>query len=177
MEACWLCGASLDQTGATCPCCGIAAARSPFFGGRWRRAARAARVTVALSGLVLLGFAAAAAWRGWRSSARCEPHSWADWHAAIQRACLTPEYVCRNMTTERLLADPEILADYHRALRTGEREALAYLEALVAHLRAAYGCERSGTEATPSLDPRAPAGPLPLPGVLPIFEPPPTLTI
>jgi hypothetical protein len=177
MEACSLCAAPLDGAATTCQRCGFSAVRPRRPGDRWRRLARAARVAVAFSALALAVLSGAAAWSAWRTAGSCEPHSWADWHSAIQRSCLTPAYVCRNMTTAKLLADPEVLADYHRALRTGHREALAYLEALVAHLRAAYGCEGTAPEASPLRDPQLPPGHPPLPAELPIFEPPPALTI
>jgi hypothetical protein len=130
----------------------------------------------AATGLALLALAGVTAWKAW-SLASCEPTSWADWHVAIQRACVTPQYVCEHMTTASLLADPGLLAEHRRALSTGQREALVYLEALVGHLREAYGCEGPRPGARPGADPRLPPGHPPIPSGAPIFQPPATLEI
>ncbi len=72
---------------------------------------------------------------------RCEPHSWVDWHIAMSRSCLTPAYVCHNMTTGKMLDDPAIRDQIRRALEAGDPQPTARLEALVAQMRARYGCE------------------------------------
>jgi hypothetical protein len=122
----------------------------------------------------------------------------------MKQACLTPAYVCANMTSANLLSDPEVANAYRGALRAGDGGAVAELDAMVAHLRSAYGCGdgdgAGAVEASPAPEaprlppghppisgqPRLPPGHPPLPSghppvpdgpAAPLFESPGTLTI
>lgn len=182
MKTCTLCASTLDAGASACPNCGIATprARRPPRPSRLARTARAG--VVAFAGLAVLG-ALALPVIGRVRGGQCEPHSWADWHVAMARACLTPDYVCENMTSAKMLEDPQLAAELRHALRAGRGGALAHLDALVAHVREAYGCASSdASRPAPALDPpdpRLPPGhpPVPATPAPPIFQAPPSLTI
>lgn len=179
MKTCSLCASPLDADARACPTCGIAApgARRP---SRLARFGRAGAVT--LAGLAVLGALALPVLSRLRSSPGCEPHSWADWHLAMARACVTPAYVCENMTAAKMLEDPALAAELRHALRGGGG-AFAHLDALVAHVREAYGCASAdSSRPAPPLDApdrRLPPGhpPVPATPASPIFQAPPSVTI
>jgi len=149
-----------------------------------RRPGRAARI-----GLVVLVLGAGTAlaspvYRGWKSSA-CEPGNWIDWHLAMRRQCLTQSYVCENMTTARMLEDPDVAAAYRGALAAGSRDPVPGLVEMVDRMRLSYGCEpERGTRVEapemPEGHPAAlPPGHPPIPRGFPSFgfEPAPTTTL
>jgi hypothetical protein len=145
-----------------------------------RRAAR-----LVLLGLVLGAGTALATpvYRGWRSSG-CEPRNWIDWHLAMRRQCLTRAYVCENMTSAKMLDDPEIAAAYRAALAAGSRDPVPGLEEMVGRMRLSYGCvpepgARFEAPELPEGHPAAlPPGHPPVPGSPSYgFEPAPTLTL
>jgi len=70
----------------------------------------------------------------------CEPANWMDWHLAMRRQCLAQDYVCANMTTPKMLADPDVAASYRQALSRG-RDHYGSLAAVVGQMRESYGCE------------------------------------
>jgi hypothetical protein len=118
--------------------------------------------------------------------AACEPQSWIDWHVAMKKECLTPAYVCHNMTASKLLEDPDLAAAYRAALQAGDPAPLAGLDELVGRMRASYGCgDTAPAGREPSLHGparRLPPGHPPVPGGgprAPVFTPGPqdTLTI
>jgi len=78
----------------------------------------------------------------------CRPASWVAWHVALRKECLRPAYVCENMTTAKMLSDPEVASGYLAALRRG-RDARRSLEGLVGETRRSYGCAPEA-EARPS---------------------------
>lgn len=160
MKSCSLCAAPLPPAATACPRCGLAvhaAAPVPARPGRLRRVL-AGLALVALAGAALI--AAAPAVSAWRAEARCEPESWADWHVAMKRECLTPAYVCAHMTTAKLFDDPQVGDAYRSAVETGDGATAAHLEALVGRMRAAYGCERPAEVhgRAPHRAPRLPPG-------------------
>ncbi len=182
MKTCSLCAAPMDEVARACPRCGISADPGAPARGRAGRAVRS--FVVAAAGLAVLAVLALPMVRAARGASGCEPHSWTDWHAAVERACVTPAYLCENMTSAKLLQDPEIAGELRDALRAGQGQASAMqdLDALVGHLRDVYGCEGAG--APPGLrgaqpEPVLPPGHPPIPGSprSPMFEAPPTLTI
>jgi hypothetical protein len=129
---CAACAARADASTAFCPRCGAPMRRS-------------ARRHAGFAAFALAGLAAAAviAWpavAGWHARSGCEPEGWIDWHVAMQKSCLTPDYVCRNMTSSKLLEDPEIAAELRRALEAGDTAAMGALDSLVDGMRAEYGC-------------------------------------
>lgn len=155
--------------------------------GRPVLARRKARV--AIFGLLLFALGAGTAlasplYRGWRSGG-CEPRNWIDWHLAMRRQCLAPSYVCENMTTARMLEDPEIAAAYRGALASGSTNPVPGLAEMVGRMRRSYGCapeKEDGAEAPgmPDDHPAAlPPGHPPIPrGFQPFgFEPAPTTTL
>ncbi|MGC3997765.1 MAG: response regulator [Anaeromyxobacter sp.] len=140
MSPCPLCAAPLPARAAACSRCGIAApARTRLPARRTGGIGWLTRAAGALLGLALLGAFAASGWRA-LTPGSCEPRTLSDWRTAVHQACVTPDYVCRNLTAPKLLSDPELLARYHAALLEGQGDAALELEALVAHVRAAYGC-------------------------------------
>jgi hypothetical protein len=68
----------------------------------------------------------------------CEPVSWQDWHLAMRRQCLTPGYVCQNMTTPGMLADPDVAAGYRQALSRGV-DGYDALAEVVGQMRETFG--------------------------------------
>jgi len=100
---------------------------------------RLARLALAGSLLLLLAASAGPAARALLSGG-CRPQNWVDWHVAMRRQCLSPAYVCRNMTTAKMLDDPSVSAGYREALEAGQ-DALPALSDLVGRLRETYGCE------------------------------------
>lgn len=179
MKTCSLCAAPMEDVARACPRCGIASGSRPLPG-------RVARVrptlAVAASGLAVLVALALPLVRAAHGDSSCEPHSWTDWHAAVQRSCVTPDYVCENMTSTKLLQDPEIAGELRDALRAGQGGAMQDLDALVGHMREVYGCEgagdphgASGARPEPVLPPGHP--PIPSSPRSPIFEDPPAVTI
>jgi hypothetical protein len=115
----------------------------------------------------------------------CEPQSWVDWHVAMKRECLTPAYVCHNMTPSKLLEDPQLAKEFRAALEAGDPEPLASLDELVGGMRARYGCGDPGDApraAPPRSTPRLPPGHPPVHGgprapTLPLFDRRPALEI
>lgn len=179
MLTCSLCAAPMEDAATACPRCGIAAPGRALPGprrpGRWLRAA-----AVSVMGLAVLGTLALPLVRSARGAA-CEPHGWMAWHAAMERACLTPAYVCENMTSAKLMEDPEVASEVKRALQAGEQGTLAHLEALVGHMRDAYGCDGAAApdRAEEQQPTRLPPGPPPIPSTpqSPRFDDPPPVTI
>jgi len=133
VKPCPHCATPIDEGAIACAFC---APRAPA-----RRVGRG--FLVAFLGL-LLGVAAAIAIPAARSEAEpsgsCQPRSWVDWHVAMKRECLTPAYVCHNMTPGKLLEDPELAAAFRDALVAGDPGPLASLDRLVSRMRSAYGC-------------------------------------
>lgn len=171
MATCASCAAVLDQSAVFCPRCGEA---------HPNRRRRTVRPTVfALAGMFA---AVAVAWPGvsaWRAQLACEPKGWIDWHLAMQRACLTPEYVCRNMTSSKLLEDPVVAGELRRALEAGDVTALGALDSLVAGMRAEYGCAGAPRGRAGRGPPRLPPGHPPIGpgGDAPTFDAPAGLDI
>jgi hypothetical protein len=158
MKSCSLCAAPLDPAATACARCGIAARSAPPA-----RPGRARRVLAGVALLALVGgavTAAAPAVSALRAGNRCEPQSWADWHLAMKRECLTPAYVCANMTSSKLFDDPQVGDAYRSAVQGGDAALAAHLEALVGQLRAAYGCEGPAQVhgRTPPRSPHLPPG-------------------
>lgn len=180
MKTCSLCSAPMEDAARACARCGIATTpQAPT-----RLAARALRtVAVAVTGLAVLAVLALPLVRSARgSSSSCEPHSWMDWHVAMEQACLTPAYVCENMTSAKLLQDPDVAGELDEALQAGRAGAREHLDALIGHMREVYGCEGAGDphglrRAGP--EPRLPPGHPPIPSApgSPMFEAAPTVTI
>ncbi len=163
---------------------GVDGASAPQGEGpaRWRlRAARIGLLALVLGAGTVL---ASSVYRGWRSSA-CEPRNWIDWHLAMRRQCLTQSYVCENMTTAKMLDDPDVAAAYRAALAAGALEPMPGLAEMVGRMRLSYGCkpERGASVEGPEMPEGHPAV-LP-PGHPPIprgfqsfgFEPAPTITL
>jgi hypothetical protein len=92
----------------------------------------------------------------------CEPVSWQDWHLAMRRQCLTPGYVCQNMTTPGMLADPDVAAGYRQALSRGV-DGYDALAEVVGQMRETFGCdpEADAGRLVPRARPGAGAAPLP----------------
>jgi len=149
-----------------------------------RRLRRAARIGLAVLVLGAGTALAAPLYRGWRSSG-CEPRNWIDWHLAMRRQCLTQSYVCENMTTARMLEDPDVAAAYRGALAAGSRDPVPGLVEMVDRMRLSYGCEpergtRVEAPGMPEGHPAAlPPGHPPIPRGFPSFgfEPAPTTTL
>ena len=175
MRDCPTCGVAFGEGSAICPSCGAPAVETPA------RPGTAARLTFALLALGTLGVAFVSMARD-ADAARpaavvpaaspvaadgaqaCEPHNWVDWHIAMRRSCLTPAYVCHNMTSAKLMEDPAVREQFRGALEAGRPEPIAELDALVAHMRSRYGCEGASADAPgePS-SPALPPGHPPLP--------------
>jgi hypothetical protein len=135
---------------------------------------------IAFFGLVLTVIGAVAvptllADGGQAAPSSCQPHSWIDWHVAMKQECLTPAYVCHNMTSQKLLDDPELAAAYRDALRAGDPAPLANLDELVGRMRAAYGCPDAAEGPAPRA-PRLPPGhpPIQRGPQTPVFTPRPS---
>lgn len=152
-----------------------------------RRPGPVARIGLGLLLLAITTVATASAWRSYRGSGGCEPQSWADWHLAMKQECLTPAYVCENMTPAKLLDDPQLREAFRRSFEAGEPSPLRGLEALVGQMRAEFGCEGGGapgSHAAPPPHPRLPPGHPPIDGHgprarphSPVIEEPGTLDI
>jgi hypothetical protein len=179
MQACSLCATPLAAGAPSCPRCGIAAPRRAPV-----RPPPARRFFAALSMLSVAVVLALPLVHELGGSG-CEPRSWVDWHVAMKSACLTPAYVCENMTAAKMLEDPQLAEAYAGALRAGEA---AELDALVGHLRAAYGCEGAPSTGNVGQGEPAPESPRLPPGhppvgrgphapQAPIFQAPEVLTI
>jgi hypothetical protein len=159
MKPCPHCATPADDGAIACAFC---APRAPT-----RRAGRG--FALAFLGM-LLGVATAVAIplaRSGGGAGSCEPRNWVDWHVAMKRDCLTPAYVCHNMTSSKLLEDPELARAFRDALVAGDPGPLASLDALVARMRSAYGCSdaRARPPGGPFLgrEPRLPPGHPPIP--------------
>ncbi|HUL58023.1 MAG TPA: zinc ribbon domain-containing protein [Anaeromyxobacteraceae bacterium] len=204
MTACPNCGVAIGEGASICPSCGAPAAGTPA------RPGATARLAFVLLALGTMGIAFVSVARD-ADAARpaagalvaspvaadappaCEPHTWVDWHIAMRRACLTPAYVCHNMTSAKLMEDPAVREAFRGALEAGRPEPIAQLDALVAHMRSRFGCDAASDEAPAPPDPGLPPGHPPVPGrprlppghpplpddapAPPVFEAPITVTI
>jgi hypothetical protein len=119
---------------------------------------RAYRTVMLALVLAVVALAVVPAMRAVGQPASCEPERWVDWHLAMRRECLTPAYVCHNMTSSKLLEDPELAAAYRDALQAGDPAPLASLDALVARMRSQYGCSDEGAAPPATRRPRLPPG-------------------
>jgi hypothetical protein len=149
MNACPHCAAPVDEGGA-CARCDARPGRAP----RGFRFALLGLAVGVLSAAVVPGVLR----RATGGAGTCEPQSWVDWHVAMKRACLTPAYVCHNMTSSKLLEDPQLAKEFRAALEAGDPEPLASLDDLVGRMRASYGCgdPQEAPRASPFQGPAAP---------------------
>ncbi|BDG04446.1 zinc ribbon domain-containing protein [Anaeromyxobacter oryzae] len=154
MKPCSLCATPIEEGASVCPHCGVAGTGETGP----RRPSRAVRLVAAAATLAAVALVALPAVARWRASDACAPRSWLDWHVAMKKACLTPEYVCENMTSAKLLADPEVAAAYRSALEAGEPGAIDHLDALVGGMRSDYGCDGATGEAHAGAVPSLPPG-------------------
>ena len=82
----------------------------------------------------------------------CEPETYRDWRRAMVQGCLAPAFVCENLTTERMLADPEVAESRRRAQARGIDGAGTVAE-IVAGVRDGFGCEpEAGAAWAPGAD-------------------------
>jgi predicted nucleic acid-binding Zn ribbon protein len=143
MTPCPVCTTPLDPGTHTCPVCG----QTVETRAQGRRPARRMRLlasAAALGAVALVALPAVArlgASEASPSETGCEPRTFAGWHLAVEQACVAPAYVCENMTTESLLADPQVSTAYRRALEAGRPGAIGRIDALVSHVRSVYGCD------------------------------------
>ncbi len=133
---------------------------------RRRIVPRLARVGLLALALLALSGVALPAYRTLRARG-CEPETWVDWHLAMRQQCLTTQYVCKNMTTAKLLRDPDLAAAYRQGIAAGFNDPVPMLSEMVGRMRHSYGCdpEPSGADgagparrAKPEPRPSAPFG-------------------
>ncbi len=108
----------------------------------------------------------------------CEPENWVDWHLAMRQQCLTTRYVCDNMTTAKMLRDPDLAAAYRQGIAAGVADPVPMLSEMVGRMRRSYGCdpERSDREGGSILPgPAHGSGPRPRPSGP--FQPPSSVTL
>jgi hypothetical protein len=133
---------------ARCRTCGSDPAAPPL--PRRSRARLLGMAALFAAGMAALSVIARPMVERWRAE-RCQPTNLTEWHAAMRRQCLTAGYVCENMTTRKMLEDPEIAT----AIR-GDSHGLADL---VGRMRESYGCS---PEPLAPLEPEV-IGPPPIP--------------
>ena len=176
MSLCPRCGEPVEAPARACARCGaqvVGGGRAEP--GERRRPGMLARLGLASLSVALLATVGALVASAVRGGVSCEPRNWVDWHVAMRQACLTPAYVCRNMTSSKMLEDPEVRDSFRRALEAGVPEPLSALDELVSGMRAKYGCADAPSPAGPSphARPSPHAGPSPHPAPrLPPGHPP-----
>jgi hypothetical protein len=141
-----------------------------------RMKSRALRGGFLLLSVVALTAVALPIYRGTQQRG-CQPENWIDWHLAMRQQCLTPQYVCDNMTTAKMLRDPDLAAAYRQGIAAGVADPVPMLAEMVGRMRRSYGCapesDREGGSTLPGplrgSGPQArPSGP---------FQPPPSVTL
>ncbi len=138
MKRCPFCAERIQSAAVRCKHCAsdLPADPAPVPAGPAQEGRGTRRVLaglVAIAALVLAGpVIARPLLRHLRS---CEPSNWLEWHAAMQKQCLQPAYVCDNMTTGKLMQDPDVARSFHSD--AGET---SYLSELVGRMRSHYGC-------------------------------------
>jgi hypothetical protein len=173
MRRCPTCGEEVLERAVACHRCHslLPEQGSPSAGVSARHPRRAARLGLLALSLAALATVAVQAWRSVRADG-CEPRRWVDWHVAVRRNCLSPDYVCRNMTSAHMLSDPEVAAGYRGALAAG-RDASLDLSDMVERMRESFGCSPDpGESAGPPSHLRLPEGHPPIADQLPPGHPP-----
>jgi hypothetical protein len=104
------------------------ASTAPHRGPRLALAVLAAVLALAIGGPVV----ARPVLRRLVAGGGCQPSGWMEWHTAMRDRCLRPAYVCENMTTSKMMEDPEVAQSFpHGTGPLGE---------LVRRMREQYGC-------------------------------------
>ena len=83
---------------------------------------------------------------------RCEPAYIMEWHIAMKQHCLQPSYVCKHMTTPKMLEDPDVARSFSR-----EVDPDSPLAEMVGRMRDAFGCAPEDGPASRAGPPKLPA--------------------